>query len=42
VNNLNQKVFEGEVRKETQYQSKLGQKAALSKLYERLCHMQSL
>ena len=42
VNSLNQKIFEGEVKKETLYSSKLNQKAALSDLYERLCHMQSL
>ena len=42
INNLNQKIFEGELKKETQYGTKLSQKAALSDLYERLCHMQAL
>ena len=42
VENLNNKIYNAEVRKETMYSGKLQQKAALSDLYERLCHLQSL
>ena len=37
---LSQKIFDKEVRQETQYHNKLSQKAALSDLYEKLCHLQ--
>ncbi len=42
LENLNNKIYNAEVRKETMYSGKLQQKAALSDLYERLCHLQSL
>lgn len=42
VENMSHKIYSAEVKKETQYSGKLQQKAALSDLYERLCHIQSL